>query len=80
MNLWFWLGHQGWEFLELGRIWQILLFGGLIFWLLIVYRAVGNHLKSHKDEFSALIWFYVFSAVLVVAFSASGFFTAGDPT
>jgi len=71
---WFWLGHQGWEFLELGRIWQILLFGGLIFWLLIVYRAVGNHLKNHKDDFSALIWFYVFSAVLVVAFFGFGLF------
>ena len=73
-NLWFWLGHQGWEFLELGRLWQILLFGGLIFWLLIVYRAVGGHLKRHKDEFSALIWFYVFSAVLVVAFFGFGLF------
>jgi len=71
---WFWLGHQGWEFLELGRLWQILLFGGLIFWLLIVYRAVGSHLKAHKDEFSALIWFYVFSAVLVVAFFGFGLF------
>lgn len=19
---WFWLGHQGWEYLELGRLWQ----------------------------------------------------------
>ncbi|MBW1774617.1 MAG: cbb3-type cytochrome c oxidase subunit I [Deltaproteobacteria bacterium] len=71
---WFWFGHQGWEFLELGRLWQILLFVGLIFWLLIVYRAVGNHLKRHKDEFSALIWFYVFSAVLVVAFYGFGLF------
>jgi len=73
-ELWFWLGHQGWEFLELGRLWQILLFGGLIFWLLVVYRAVGNHLRAHKDEFSALIWFYVFSAVLVVAFFGFGLF------
>jgi len=73
-NMWFWFGHQGWEFLELGRIWQILLFGGLIFWLVIVYRAVGRHLKMHKDEFSSLIWFYVFSAVLVVAFFGFGLF------
>ena len=71
---WFWLGHQGWEYLELGRIWQILLFGGLVFWLLIVYRAVGNRLKQRKNEFSALIWFYVFSAVLVVAFFGFGLF------
>jgi nitric oxide reductase subunit B len=73
-DLWFWFGHQGWEFLELGRIWQILLFAGLIFWLLVVYRAVGGHLSRHKDEFSALIWFYVFSAVLVVAFYGFGLF------
>jgi nitric oxide reductase subunit B len=73
-DLWFWFGHQGWEFLELGRIWQILLFVGLIFWLLIVYRAVGGHLSEHKDEFSALIWFYVFAAVLVVAFYGFGLF------
>jgi nitric oxide reductase subunit B len=71
---WFWLGHQGWEFLELGRLWQILLFGGLIFWLLVVYRAVGSHLSAHKDEFSQLIWFYVFSAVLVVGFFGFGLF------
>ncbi len=73
-DLWFWFGHQGWEYLELGRFWQILLFVGLIFWLLVVYRAVGRHLKEHKDEFSALIWFYVFSAVLVVGFYGFGLF------
>ncbi|MBW2064383.1 MAG: cbb3-type cytochrome c oxidase subunit I [Deltaproteobacteria bacterium] len=74
-NLWFWLGHQGWEFLELGRIWQILLFVGLIGWLVIVYRAVGYHIKlKHNDEFTALIWFYLFSAILVVAFFGFGLF------
>lgn len=74
-NMWFWLGHQGWEYLELGRLWQILLFVGLIAWLVIVYRAVGHHLGlGHKDEFTSLIWFYVFSAVLVVAFFGFGLF------
>ena len=24
-KLWFWFGHQGWEYLELGRGWQVLL-------------------------------------------------------
>ncbi len=72
-NWWFWLGHQGWEFLELGRFWQLLLFAGLIAWLLIVYRAVGHHLGlGHKDEFSSLIWFYMLSAILVVAFFGFG--------
>jgi nitric oxide reductase subunit B len=72
-DAWFWLGHQGWEYLELGRLWQILLFVGLIFWLLIVYRAVANHLRlGHKDETTGLIVFYVFSAILVVAFYGFG--------
>ncbi len=74
-NLWFWFGHQGWEYLELGRFWQILLLVGLVAWLLIVYRAVFPHFKMrHRDEFTSLIWFYVFSAVLVVAFYCFGLF------
>jgi nitric oxide reductase large subunit len=24
-GLWFWVGHQGWEYLDLGRLWQMLL-------------------------------------------------------
>ncbi|MBI4965248.1 MAG: cbb3-type cytochrome c oxidase subunit I [Desulfomonile tiedjei] len=70
---WFWFGHQGWEYLELGRAWQILLFIGLIAWLIIVYRPIAHHLRlGHKDEFSALMMFYVASAVLVVVFFAFG--------
>jgi nitric oxide reductase subunit B len=74
-NWWFWLGHQGWEFIELGRVWQILLFVGLIAWLLIVYRPISHHLKlRHGDEFSSLIIFYVLSAILVVLFFGFGLF------
>jgi nitric oxide reductase subunit B len=53
-DLWFWFGHQGWEFLELGRIWQILLFGGLIFWLVIVDRAVGKNAQG-RIQFADLV-------------------------
>ena len=74
-NWWFWVGHQGWEFIELGKLWQIILFVGLIAWLLIVYRPIVHHLNlRHVDEFSALIVFYVLSAVLVVAFFGFGLF------
>jgi len=70
---WFWLGHQGWEYLELGRVWQILLFVGLLAWLLIVYRPISHHLRlGHKDEFTGLVMFYVLSAVLVVLFFGFG--------
>ena len=72
-NLWFWFGHQGWEYLELGRLWQILLFIGLLAWLFIVYRAVSNRSTRIGDkDFRSLINFYVLSAILVVIFFAFG--------
>jgi nitric oxide reductase subunit B len=72
-NLWFWFGHQGWEYLELGRLWQILLFIGLLAWLFIVYRAVSNRTTRIGDrDFKSLVNFYVLSAILVVVFFAFG--------
>src|SRR6516225_3963011 len=40
-NAWFWFGNQGWEYLEIGRFWQILLALGLIFWFGLLWRAVA---------------------------------------
>lgn len=78
-SLWFWLGHQGWEYLELGRLWQILLFGGLIYWLVVVYRAMAPVLQptGNSEEAAdrrALILFYVLSAIFVVVFFGFGLF------
>ncbi|MEK7353504.1 MAG: cbb3-type cytochrome c oxidase subunit I, partial [Chloroflexota bacterium] len=74
-KLWFWLGHQGWEYLELGRLWQILLFVGLIAWLVIVYRALAGKIwKGGSESYGALVRFYTFSAILVVFFFGFGFF------
>jgi nitric oxide reductase subunit B len=74
---WFWFGHQGWEYLELGRFWQILLLVGLVGWLVIVYRAVSDRTQRIQDpDFRRLIYFYVLSAILVVVFFAFGLFFA----
>lgn len=45
-NLWFWFGHQGWEYLELGRVWQILLTLGMVLWAVIVFRSIRPLLKG----------------------------------
>jgi hypothetical protein len=59
--------------LELGKLWQILLFVGLIAWLLIVYRPMGHHLwKKPRTEFSSLVTFYLLSAITVVGFFGFG--------
>jgi nitric oxide reductase subunit B len=44
---WFWLGNQGWEYLELGRLWQYLLVAGLLAWFALLWsmarpREVAN--------------------------------------
>ncbi|MFO1125867.1 MAG: cbb3-type cytochrome c oxidase subunit I [Methylocystis sp.] len=45
-ELWFWFGNQGWEYLELGRAWQILLIIGLLFWFWLLVRAVAPALRD----------------------------------
>lgn len=37
---WFWLGNQGWEYLELGRVWQYLLVAGLFAWFAMLWILV----------------------------------------
>jgi len=72
-RFWFWIGHQGWEFLELGRLWQILLFVGLIAWLVLVVRSVRPHLRKGADRWGT-VPFYTYSAIAVVSFFAFGLF------
>jgi nitric oxide reductase subunit B len=37
---WFWFGNQGLSYIQLGRFWQIGFFLGLVFWSLLVMRAL----------------------------------------
>lgn len=68
---WFWLGHQGWEYLELGRLWQILLLTGLIIWLGLVLRALKDHFRPGLDKWG-LPHFLAYSGVAVVGFFCFG--------
>ena len=42
----FWFGDQGYEYLDLGRFWQIYLFIGLLLWTLLVLRGLWPALKQ----------------------------------
>jgi nitric oxide reductase subunit B len=46
----FWFGHQGWEYVDLGRFWQILLFIGLVFWLVLVARSLWPALQERSQR------------------------------
>ncbi len=71
-NLWFWFGDQGWEFLELGRVWQILLTIGFILWMVLIYRAIGK--GTHNKEYGELATLFVIAAVTIPVFYIPAFF------
>lgn len=72
-NLWFLLGHQGWEYLELGRVWQILLTAGLLIWLYIVRRGLRKGLTQETDK-GGLVHLLFYSAIAIPAFYVFAFF------
>jgi nitric oxide reductase subunit B len=68
---WFWFGHQGYEYVDLGRFWQILLFGGLTFWLFLVWRALKPALVQ-KGESRSLLMLFLIASVAIPLFYAAG--------
>ncbi len=64
-DLWFWLGHQGSEYLDLGRFWQILLAVGLVFWLFLMFRALLPAIKDPKRSTLASLFLYAAVAIPV---------------
>jgi len=70
-NLWFWFGSQGYEYVDLGRVWQILLFGGLVFWLWLMWRGLKPALARRDENYSLLMLFLV-SSIAIPVFYAAG--------
>ncbi|MGE5336296.1 MAG: nitric-oxide reductase large subunit [Gemmatimonadota bacterium] len=66
----FWIGNQGLEFTSMGRVWQILLFIGLMFWLLLMGRALWPALKR-PSETRGLIAMVFLSAACIGLFYAT---------
>jgi nitric oxide reductase subunit B len=67
---WFWIGIQGWEYLDLGRIWQILLVVGMVLWLVILIRGVGRRLWGEHP--GNMPWLFLYSAISIPLFYAAG--------
>jgi len=66
-----WLGHQGWEFVELGRFYQYLLLGVFALWAWIVYRGVKPVLVRKRPW--ALPNWMLYSVVSILVLLLSGF-------
>ncbi len=67
----FWFGHQGYEYVDLGRFWQIFLFTGLIIWLILMTRAILPAIRE-KNENSNLIILFLISTVAIALFYGAG--------
>ena len=63
----FWLGHQGYEYVDLGRLWQIGKFAGIAFWLVLMLRGIAPALKAPGGDKNLL-------ALLTASVGAIGLF------
>ena len=72
-DMWFWFGHQGYEYVDLGRVWQAALLVGLLLWLLLIFRTALPAFKQKGQERS-LISMYLFSTAGIAFFYTPGLF------
>lgn len=71
-DLWFWFGHQGYEYVDLGRVWQAALFIGLLLWLFLIARSAIPALKQNGGK--SLVSLYLFTTSGIALFYAPGLF------
>jgi len=67
---WWWVGSQGWEYLDLGRLWQILLVIGMAIWLVILVRGVWPAVRGEHP--GNMPWLFLYSALSIPLFYAAG--------
>jgi nitric oxide reductase subunit B len=63
-------GDQGFEYLDLGRFWQVLLVIGLCLWIVILFRGLRGRLR--KERVGNMPWLFFLAALAIPAFYAVG--------
>lgn len=66
----FWFGHQGYEYVDLGRFWQIFLFVGLFLWLFLMGRAMWPAIRTPSENRGLLAMFCIASAAIALFYGA----------
>ncbi|MAX23977.1 MAG: nitric oxide reductase large subunit [Phycisphaeraceae bacterium] len=67
----FWFGHQGYEYVDLGRFWQLFLFVGLFLWLGLMTRAIWPAFKK-PGENRHLLGLFLLSSLAIAMFYGAG--------
>jgi nitric oxide reductase subunit B len=68
--VWYYFGHSGYEYIDLGRAWQIALLGGLFLWLALVARGIMPALRKRDEQRPLLVMF------LIASMAIAGFYGA----
>lgn len=66
----FWFGHQGYEYVDLGRFWQLLLVAGLFLWLALMIRPISPVIKKGTSEKGLLILFLIACGAIALFYAA----------
>ena len=66
----FWFGHQGLEYVDLGRFWQIFLLVGLFLWLMLMGRAMWPALRKPGENRALLSLFFIASMAIALFYGA----------
>jgi len=69
----FWFGAQGYEYVDLGRAWQIALYVGLVLWLVLMLRGIWPALRRAGEE-RGLVALLTGSVAAIGLFYGAGFF------
>ncbi|HSB92234.1 MAG TPA: cbb3-type cytochrome c oxidase subunit I [Flavitalea sp.] len=68
---WYWLGNQGWEYIEPGKLWQVMLGVVFIIWALTLYRGIKPVLKV-KQPWALPNWL-IYATFSIILLLISGF-------
>lgn len=68
---WYWFGHQGWEYVELGKVWQIILGIVFVLWAISIYRGIKPVMKL-KQPWALPNWL-VYTTFSIILLLISGF-------
>ncbi|HRF01131.1 MAG TPA: cbb3-type cytochrome c oxidase subunit I, partial [Pirellulaceae bacterium] len=66
----FYFGHQGYEYVDLGRFWQILLMVGLLLWLVLMIRALLPALRRPGHQRQLVLLLTVATAAIALFYGA----------
>ena len=70
----FWFGHQGYEYLDLGRFWQWLIFIGLLIWLGLMARCLIPAIKAGRSDKHLLVLMFLSSAAVGLLYGTGLFY------